>query len=73
MAIAAKAGDTTMVVAADWGSITSVVPPTQLDPFAGLSKPSVLPVRCYVCSVCGYVEMYAGTITDPDTWGHRVR
>jgi hypothetical protein len=28
-----------------------------------------MPLRIYMCSECGYVEMYAGEVTDPDAWG----
>ena len=41
-------------------------------PFWGTPVPSAdppLPVRCYACSVCGYVEMYFARITDPMVWG----
>ena len=27
------------------------------------------PVQLYICEVCGYVEMYAAVVHDPDVWG----
>lgn len=31
------------------------------------------PVRIYICEVCGYVELYAGGIVEPKTWGAHMK
>jgi hypothetical protein len=34
------------------------------NPTRAVPRSSTLPVRCYVCSVCGYVELYAISAKD---------
>lgn len=55
---------TTMRVCDQWNALTIAYPPGL--PWAGSDEPSApprfsglggLPVRCYVCRVCGYVEL----------------
>jgi hypothetical protein len=58
---------TTMRAEAEWFSLINVRPPqdnehARLNPGYGQS------VRCYVCAVCGYIELYAAEIVDPKTW-----
>jgi hypothetical protein len=55
---------TTMIVNEGWNALTIVHPPpdAHFDPHRGA------PVRCFVCTVCGYVELYSGLIVDPKTW-----
>lgn len=55
---------TTMQAGPGWYAITKVEPPPDVvfNPSTGMA------VRCSICRVCGYVEMYAGAITDPATW-----
>ena len=45
-------GDTTMVVVDSWVSVDTTIAP-------GFPADGSIGLRCYYCSVCGYVEMYA--------------
>lgn len=45
-------GGSTMRAVADWLSIPTAEAPT------GPVRVRDLPLRCYYCDVCGYVEMY---------------
>ena len=67
---------TTMRRAEEWNALTLAYPPGHL-PFGvhipGPPRPVFsgvggIPVRCFVCRVCGYIEMYAGPIIEPATW-----
>lgn len=56
--------ESTMTKAEQWNVLTTVTPPPTV-----VFKPDTgLPVRCYVCGVCGYVELYSGSITEPLVW-----
>lgn len=59
--------ETTMVATQEWNALTQVSPPQageiRFSPNAGI------PIRALVCSICGYVELYAGPILEPQTWG----
>jgi hypothetical protein len=59
---------TTMRRAPEWYSLVGVIPPEADGQFAYQVTRRIVPVACYVCHVCGYVEMYSGGITDPGTW-----
>lgn len=54
-----------------WHAVTTVVPvPTPGGKVvAQLNPRSLMPVRAYLCSVCGYVELYAGAVAEPAIWG----
>jgi hypothetical protein len=58
------AGATTMQAAAGWYALTRVTPP----PAVAFNPANGIPVSCSICRVCGYVELYAGSIVDPKTW-----
>ncbi len=34
----------------------------------GLSPPTGMPLQLFICTKCGYVEMYAGPVTNPTDW-----
>ena len=38
------------------------------DPKQGVTFRQGTPVRCFVCKVCGYVELYSGLVTEPEKW-----
>jgi len=60
--------ETTMIrMDQQWYVLTLILPPKDGKP-PNTQLGSGLPVGCYVCSVCGYVEMYAAAITAPDLW-----
>lgn len=51
-----------------WHALTQVVPPNagapvHFNPNAGI------PVKCCICQVCGYVELYSGIVQNPQVWG----
>jgi hypothetical protein len=67
-ALAVGGQQSTMHVSPRWYAVTNVEPPTanfaaQFNPHAGI------PVRCYLCRICGYMEMYSGAIASPQVWG----
>ena len=55
---------TTMFKGEGWSALMVMSPP----PNVVFNAASGTPVRCYVCRVCGYVEMYLGTISEPAAW-----
>jgi len=63
----------TMLKSTSWNVVPGVAPPANRAPLPGAwfvpppAGPST-PVRLYVCSVCGYAEMYAGDVSEPDVW-----
>jgi hypothetical protein len=67
---AAPGQASTMVTLASFHAVTSVTTPQ--DPGGVTFNPGAgIPVRCYICRVCGYVEMYAATFSEPNIWGQR--
>jgi hypothetical protein len=54
----------TMVKQSMFHALIVVNPP----PNVTFNPGSGMPLRCYVCSVCGYIEMYAAGIAEHDTW-----
>lgn len=63
---AATAKESTMEAAPGWHALLSVEPPRE-----AWTPPNVntfAPVKLYLCSLCGYVELYAGGVTAPETW-----
>jgi|SRR5579863_2207783 len=78
---AALQDGTTMRSEGNWQTLVGVTPPTPpaaprgtVDPRGPLFGPRInlnrgQPVRCYYCEVCGYIELYAGDILEPKTWG----
>lgn len=61
---------TTMMPASGWFAITGIVPPDLKNNIKEASfRPNEgMPLKVYVCSVCGYVELYNGMIADKNTW-----
>ena len=59
--------DGTTMTVKEWNALSYMEPPSVQLPEGRFSQ-TILPVRAYVCRVCGYVELYAGTITDPVIW-----
>jgi hypothetical protein len=59
-----KSVTTTMQRLPDYHALVSVDPPPKVNFKLG----SGMPVRCYVCRVCGYVEMYATGVAERDLW-----
>jgi hypothetical protein len=43
--------------------------PTQFVQAPAFNASKAMPVRIFICSVCGYMELYYGPKTDPKTWG----
>ena len=37
----------------------------------GVSPPMGMPLQIFICSKCGYVEMYAGWVVSPTEWPSR--
>ncbi len=52
----------TMTKVSGWAALVKASPDA-IDPGESL------PVSVFVCSICGYLELYAATKTDPETWG----
>lgn len=70
--------ETTMLSAPGWVSLMTVFPssPAARRFYAPMYTPtfdasSGVPVKCCVCSVCGYVELYHGPIADPAVWAEK--
>lgn len=57
----------TMVQTPGWHALTTVSPPTK-EFIASFNPSSGIPVRAYICNICGYTELYAGSISDPKVW-----
>lgn len=55
-----SAGNTTMLVVEEFLSIPMTSIPGMM-----LGSPGDLTIRCYYCSICGYVEMYAPSAKRP--------
>lgn len=51
-----------------WHVLMSITPPAGPGALPAIDGNSILPVKLYVCSVCGYIETYAGAVTSPETW-----
>jgi hypothetical protein len=59
---------TTMLRTTGWHVLIGIEEPPTEGGWARQDSRRIVPVRCYVCRVCGYVELYSGMITDQDTW-----
>lgn len=69
IAHAATGQPTTMQRTASWFAITGVEPPgSGVNNLPRFNPGSGIPVRLYICSVCGYVELYAGAVAEPLVW-----
>ena len=73
--------NTTMHAAPGWHALMVAHPPQDAPPhqWPGVVPPggrigprfvstSGAPVRLYICEVCGYTEMYAAVVSDPEEW-----
>jgi hypothetical protein len=58
----------TMMHSGTWHAVTAIEPPVALGVAPTFNPSSGIPVRCYMCKICGYVELYAGSITNPEVW-----
>ena len=58
---------TTMQAAPGWHALLSADPPATGQP-PNINANSFMPLKIYVCTVCGYVESYAAGVTNPETW-----
>jgi hypothetical protein len=65
---AASGIPSTMHKSVTWNAMTLVDPPTETRGIM-FNPGSGAPVRMWVCTVCGYVELYAAVITDPKAFG----
>lgn len=65
---AATGKESTMEHPPGWHALMSVTTPTPGGAPPNVSVGSLVPIKVYACSVCGYIELYAGAITDPNTW-----
>ena len=60
---------TTMIPVDGWNAITSIVPPNHTTNTPPSFQPANgIPVKLYVCRICGYVEGYAGIFESPQVW-----
>ncbi len=67
---------TTMEAEPNWLALVGVLPPQQPAPGIPIEATQRATfhmgygqaVRCYTCTVCGYVEMYDAFIVAPDVW-----
>lgn len=61
---------TSMIPMHDWNAITHVKPPNVETNQNLVFVPTMgLPVKVFICTICGYVELYAGPVIEPKTWG----
>jgi hypothetical protein len=61
-------GHTTMRRATDWHVLVGIEEPPVGGGWARQDSRRIVPVRCFTCAVCGYVELYSGSVTDPEIW-----
>jgi hypothetical protein len=52
-----------------WGSLDAVLAPLAPNLPAQPTR-SMIPLKIYACDVCGYVELYLGSVVDPGIWRH---
>lgn len=65
--LALIAGYQTLVGATPPQLIASASGPPMVVP-AHIDQNRITPLRCYVCQLCGYIEMYSAPIMDPGEW-----
>lgn len=66
-------GETTTMLSTptgEWNAITHVTPAQVQGGGVNFDPSRGIPVRAFVCRSCGYVELYAGSVIEPQTWKH---